>query len=317
MGKARGSDAEMRIGFPATYGAIMATARKIPFVETNLGVTQARDTNPEIGNGREPAPTTAGAVDGQGRNIASTVDLNNIYYWLKLLAGAPVVTNVLTDYTYTFTSGKALVDAFIETGHPQMPKYYGHLGVKMDSMTFSFDRTGTPQIQMVVHQQGETKPVPTASQVVTTLPDLARLLASAPKGAIKMNGTAVASLQSGKLTIGNGLEPDLTIRNDGLVDGYDDGLVSLQGSIVVRFATGPLLTAVEAQSAVELEFSYQLSATQAVIITVHEVIMPDPQKSISGPGGIDVTYDFTGEKDAALNKSFTIVLKNQIADYNV
>ncbi len=315
MGKAFGSNAEMRIGFPATYGAVMATCRKIPFVSHSLGTAQGLDENPEIGNGREPAPTTDGAIDGQNRNIASTVDLNVMYYFLRLLCGAPVVTNNLGDYTYSFTSGKSLDHGYIETGFPLMPEYTGHLGLKMESMTFPFQREGTPQVNMVLHQQGEA--VNSTSQVTTTLPDLARLLASSFQGAIKMNGAAIASVQSGEVTIANGLDPDLTIRSDGKVDGYDDGVQSVKGRFQVRYQTGAVKTAVDARTAVELEFSYQVSATQALIITLHEVKLPKPVNEISGPGGVNVTYDFSGEKDAALGKSFTIVLKNQIADYTV
>ncbi|PCI51913.1 MAG: hypothetical protein COB49_00485 [Alphaproteobacteria bacterium] len=315
MGKAFGSNAEMRIGFPPSYGAIMATCRKIPFVSTSLGASQGLDENPEIGNGREPAPTTDGAIDGQNRNIATTVDLNNIYYFLRLLCGDPVVTNNVDDYTYTFISGKALVDGYIETGFPLMPEYVGHLGIKMESMSFPFQREGTPQINMVVHQQGEDSNA--ASQVTATLPDLARLLVSSFQGAIKMDGTQVASVQSGELTIANGLDPDLTIRSDGKVDGYDDGVQSAKGRFQVRYQTGAVKTAVDARTAVELEFSYQINATQSLIITVHEVKLPKPITEVSGPGGINVTYDFSGEKDSGLGKSFTIELKNQIADYTV
>lgn len=315
MGKALGSNAEMRVGFPGAYGGVMATCRKLPFVSANLGTTQGLNDNPEIGNGRDPAATTFGAVDGQNRNISATVDLNAMYYWLKLLCGDPSVANSGSDYTYTFVGGQDLAHGYIELGFPKMPEYVGHLGVKMESMTFPFQRDGTPQINMTLHQQGEDENA--TSQVTTTLPDLSRLIASSFQGAIKMNGSAIASVQSGEVTIGNGLDPDLSIRNDGLVDGYDDGVNSIKGNFVVRDQTGAVKTAVAAQSAVELEFSYQINATQALIITLHEVKLPKPIREVSGPGGINMTYDFNGEKDTGLGKSFTIELKNQVADYTV
>ena len=53
---------------------------------------------------------------------------------------------------------------------------------------------------------------------------------------------------------------------------------------------------------VDLELGYQLSDTQRLVITCHEVYLPKPKRSISGPGGIECTYDFQGAKNAELGK---------------
>lgn len=66
---------------------------------------------------------------------------------------------------------------------------------------------------------------------------------------------------------------------------------------------------------VDLELGYQLSDTQRLVITCHEVYLPKPKRSISGPGGIECTYDFQGAKNAELGKMVTVQLYNDVEEY--
>ena len=66
---------------------------------------------------------------------------------------------------------------------------------------------------------------------------------------------------------------------------------------------------------VDLELGYQISDTQKLIITCHEVFLPKPKRSISGPGGIECSYDFQGAKDQTLGKMVTVQLINDVEAY--
>jgi hypothetical protein len=49
--------------------------------------------------------------------------------------------------------------------------------------------------------------------------------------------------------------------------------------------------------------------------TFHEVYLPRPRVPISGPGGVQTSFNWQGVYDDALSKSVTVVLKNDVTSY--
>jgi hypothetical protein len=47
---------------------------------------------------------------------------------------------------------------------------------------------------------------------------------------------------------------------------------------------------------VDLEFAYTLSAQAKVVMTAHEVYLPRPKLAVEGPGGMQASFDFRGER---------------------
>lgn len=45
------------------------------------------------------------------------------------------------------------------------------------------------------------------------------------------------------------------------------------------------------------------------------IYLPKPKRSISGPGGIECTYDFQGAKNTELGKMVTVQLYNDVEEY--
>lgn len=120
----------------------------------------------------------------------------------------------------------------------------------------------------------------------------------------------MANVTAASLTYSNNLEKIETIRNDGKVEAIDVGVASLSGSISVRYGDNDLMNKARTGVPVDLEFGYELSETQKITIICHEVYLPKPKRSISGPGGIECSYDFQGSKEQTLGKMMTVILIN-------
>ena len=111
------------------------------------------------------------------------------------------------------------------------------------------------------------------------------------------------------------LEKIETIRDDGKIDGVDPGVASLSGNIAVRYADNTLMDKARSGTPIDLELSYIIDADRKLVITCHEVYLPKPKRSLSGPGGIEASYDFQGAKDSTLGKMLTITLTNDVESY--
>jgi hypothetical protein len=49
--------------------------------------------------------------------------------------------------------------------------------------------------------------------------------------------------------------------------------------------------------------------------TFHEVYLPRPRIPVSGPGGVQASFNWQAVYDDALSKSVTVVLKNDVTSY--
>ncbi len=129
------------------------------------------------------------------------------------------------------------------------------------------------------------------------------------------------------ITYSNGMQAVPTIRNDALIEGVDPTTISVNGSIDVRFADTVLVDDAINNTAIELELAYKLAGLEgnnfSLTWTFHEVYLPRPRIPVSGPGGVQASFNWQGVYDdtnsdaakealAALNAS----TKAKIADAN-
>ena len=193
-----------------------------------------------------------------------------------------------------------------------MPEYIRFLGARANSIAFNFARSGEAQATVSLMAQSET-----ASETsVSNAPEVKNYTRfSQFQGFIKSGGETLANVTSASVTYSNNLEKIETIRSDGKVEAIDLGVSSLSGSIAVRYGDNALMDKARAGVPVDLELGYQLSDTQKLVITCHEVYLPKPKRSISGPGGIECSYDFQGAQNAELGKMVTVQLINDVEEY--
>ena len=80
----------------------------------------------------------------------------------------------------------------------------------------------------------------------------------------------------------------------------------------MRYADTALMDAARSGTPIDLEFAYKIDGDRSLVLTCHRVFLPKPKRSVSGPGGIEASYDYQGSKDPALGNMITAILTNDV-----
>ena len=312
MARAYGANASLLAAFETTYGSPPAADyRKLPFVSTSLGSEQGLIANDLIGLGRDPSAPMRDVIKVEG-DMVVPVDLNNFGLWLKALLGPATVAGEEA-FTHTFVSGKSVLPSLaLETGLSDIPAYFRSSGVMVNSMKVDLARSGAANATLGLIAQGEVR----EGASIDAAPEALELVRfNQFQGSIQKNGQPLGNVVSAQLTYSNNLERIETIRSDGKIDGADPTVASLTGSLEVRFADTQLIDAATDNTPLALTFSYTIDASRQLTFIAHEVYLPKPKLSISGPGGIQATFDWQAAKNTAAGRMFTVELTNHIAGY--
>ena len=313
MSRAYGWNAKLLIAEESTYGTLSSgDYTQVPFSSSAIDSEQGLITSNVLGLGRDPTTPFQDVINVEG-DLAVPVDLRNIGIWLKAIFGLPATTEDDGVFTHSFESGRTSLPSYsLELGLAEVPEYIRFMGVRANSIAFNFARSGEAQATISLLAQGESGAATAISSSPSVYP-YTRF--SQFQGFIKSNGQALANVTTAAITYSNNLEKIETIRSDGKVEAIDLGVASLSGSIAVRYGDNELMDKARAGTPVDLELGYQISDTQKLVITCHEVFLPKPKRSISGPGGIECSYDFQGAKEQTLGKMVTVQLINDVEAY--
>ncbi|MCE8531699.1 hypothetical protein KBY26_20830 [Ruegeria pomeroyi] len=312
MARAQGARAQMALAFETTYGTPPASGyTKMPFASTTLGAEQPLLNSELLGYGRDPLAPIKDAVTADG-DVVVPLDAEAFGFWLKAAFGQPVTTGI-GPWTHAFQSGSwTLPSLSIETGMPEVPRYAMYSGCVLDQITWQMQRSGLLTATARLVAQGET--VGTTSSA-GTLADIALKRFGHFNGQVTRNGSALGNVVSADITYANNLDRIETIRSDGRIDGADPSIASLTGSIEVRFADSPLVTQAINGEACELEFGYALPSGESFAFTVHAVYLPRPRIEISGPQGVQASFDWQAARDSVVGRMCTATLINDIEVY--
>lgn len=313
--RARGSDAVLLIAEETTYGTLPADFVKLPFKSTDLSEEKTLGEDPLLGQGRDASDPYYEPGTDSG-NFEIPMDLRNTGIWLSGLFGAPTTAdNGDGTYTHTFTSGGTLPSFSFEIGHPNLdtPKFFRHTGAKLGTLSFDMSRSGPVNAQVSAIAQDE---VSAASTIDASPSSHALSRFNQGNGTIKLGGSTLASVTQGSFTFDNSLEAVETIRADGKIDGVDEGEARASGSMTVRYSTDTTIeTAVDAETPVALEYSFSIPGSEGyeLIFAMPRVFLPKPKKSITGPGGIEASYDWQAAK--GISHMMQVTLTNDVASY--
>ncbi len=307
MARAYGANASLLAAFETTYGvAPVAGFVKFPFVSSSLGSEQGLIDSDILGQGRDPAAPSRDVIKVEGDMVAP-VDLRYFGHWLKALLGDPI-TSGTGPYEHVYGSGAmALPSLSVEIGMPEVPAFFLIGGVRLNSMALNFQRSGQASATFNVIAQSEARNNSSQGGVPSTLP-FKRF--GQFQGQVKLDGAPLTNLTGANLTYTNNLERIETIRSDGKIDGADPTIAALTGAIEVRFADTALLDKATSGEPVALEFAYVISATEKLVIEAHEVYLPKPKRAISGPGGIQASFDWRAASNMVVGRMMSVTLTN-------
>jgi len=312
MARAQGARAQMALAFETTYGTPpVGGFTKMPFASTSLGAEQPLLNSELLGYGRDPLAPIKDAVTADGDAVVP-LDAGAFGFWLKAAFGDPTTTGV-GPYTHEFRSGGwTLPSLSIETGMPEVPRYAMYSGCVLDQLSWQVQRSGLLTATARLVAQGETIATTTS---VGTPAELGLKRFGHFNGAISRNGTALGNVVSAEITYSNNLDRIETIRGDGRIDGADATMAALTGRIEVRFADSTLVAQAINGEACEMEFAYVLPSGETFTFTAHAVYLPIPRIEISGPQGVQASFDWQAAKSTNPARMCTAVLINSIASY--
>lgn len=302
----------MALAFETVYGTPPEGGfTKMPFASTTLGAEQPLLNSELLGYGRDPLAPIKDAVTADG-DVVVPIEAEGFGFWLKAAFGDPVTTGN-GPWTHAFQSGAwSLPSMSIETGMPELPRYAMYSGCVLDQINWQMQRSGLLTATARLVAQGET--VGTVSNAGTPAPiDLKRF--GHFNGAITRNGAALGNVVSAQITYANNLDRIETIRADGRIDGADPSSAALTGSIEVRFADSMLVNQALTGDPCALEFSYALPSGESFTFSVHAVYLPRPRIEISGPQGVQATFDWQAARDNTLGRMCTATLINSREEY--
>jgi hypothetical protein len=311
MARAYGANAQLLGSFEAAYGMPpVGNYIKFPFVSSALGSEQNLIASDLLGQGRDPAQPMRDVINVEG-DVVVPVDLRNFGHWLKAMLGAPMTTGA-DPYLHTFQSGAASLPSLsLEVGMPEASAFFMNMGVRVNSMQLTFARSGGANATLNCIAQGESRAAASAGGT-PTVAVLTRF--NQFQGSVKKDGTQLGNVTGAQLTYTNNLEKIETIRSDGKIDGADPTIAGLTGSIDVRFADTTLIDAATNNTPVELEFGYVIDASRSLIFTAHQVYLPKPKLSITGPGGVQASFNWQAAKPDA-GQMLTVTLTNDVESY--
>jgi len=312
MARAQGARAQMALGFETVYGTPpVGGFTRMPFASTSLGSEQPLLNSELLGYGRDPLAPIKDAVTADG-DVVVPIDAAGFGFWLKAAFGEPV-TSGIGPWTHEFQSGSwTLPSMSIETAMPEVPRFAMYSGCVLDQLSWQVQRSGLLTATARLVAQGEAIGTASAAGALADLP-LRRF--GHFNGAISRNGAALGNVVSAEITYANNLDRIETIRNDGRIDGADPSIAALTGRIEVRFADSTLVSQAINGDPAEISFAYVLPSGESFTFTVHAVYLPRPRIEISGPQGVQATFDWQAARDSTLGRMCTATLINDLETY--
>ena len=175
----------------------------------------------------------------------------------------------------------------------------------LDTLSWQMQRSGLLTATASLVAQGESI---AASSAAGTLADLDLQRFGHFNGATTRIGNPLGNIVSAEITNANSLDRVETIRSDGRIDGADPSIGAPTGRIEVRFADAVLVDQAISGDPCELTFGYTLPTGDSMILTAHAVYLPRPRIEITGPQGVQASFDWQAARDATLGRMATVTL---------
>lgn len=315
MARAQGARSQLAAAFETVYGqAPVSGFTKLPFASITLGSDQPLLASELLGYGRDPLAPIKDAVTTEG-DVVVPIDAEAWGFWLKAAFGDPSTSETEPGsgiFEHVFESGSwALPSMSIEKGLPEVPRYEMFTGCMVDSLAWQMTRSGLLTATVSIVAQGET---PDTSSNAGSAADIALARFGHFNGSISRDGVALGNVISTDINYANNLDRIETIRADGMIDGADPSMASLTGSTVMRFADTTLMEQALDGDACELKFAYSFGENSFSLVA-HAVYLPRPRVEITGPEGVQVTFEWQAALDPVAGKMCTATLTNKVEEY--
>ncbi|MFZ1414608.1 MAG: phage tail tube protein, partial [Defluviicoccus sp.] len=135
------------------------------------------------------------------------------------------------------------------------------------------------------------------------------------RGFITRGGAPLANVTSGNLTFSNNLERVRVIRDDGKIEAAEPTFASCQGAMTVRFDGATLVAEAANGEPVSLTYGFSMAEGWRLSFELFRVFLPKPKYSVSGPGGVEASFDWRAAYDESAGTMLRARLLNEVAGY--
>ncbi|MBK8211480.1 MAG: hypothetical protein IPK78_17560 [Rhodospirillales bacterium] len=248
---------------------------------------------------------TAGTA-GNSFTLAASANSNGTVSAATLTGGG---------YRHEWLSGSDAIPSYtFEIGHPQLvtPVFFRHLGTVMESLAFEMGREGPANGTVQLVAQGEEK----VTSTIDATPDTFALKRfSQGRGSIKRGGSPLAGVTGGNLTFSNNLERVRVIRDDGKIEAAEPTIATCSGAMTLRFDGATLVAEAANSEPVPLTYGFTMAEGWELTFELLRVFLPKPKYAISGPGGVEASFDWRAAYDDSAGTMLRARLLNDVASY--
>ncbi|MFO1152751.1 MAG: phage tail tube protein [Rhodospirillales bacterium] len=212
------------------------------------------------------------------------------------------------------SGGDDIPSCTFEIGHPKLitPVFFRHLGTVMESLAFEMGQEGPANGTVQLVAQGEEK----ATATIDEIPEAYSLKRfSQGRGFIKRGGAPLAGVTGGSLTFSNNLERVRVIRDDGKIEAAEPTFASCAGAMTVRFDGATLVAEAANGDPVAVEYGFSMAEGWSLTFELFRVFLPKPKYAVSGPGGVEASFDWRAAYDEANATMLRAHLLNDVASY--
>lgn len=313
-----GRQGKIRVGYQADATTLASTGF---FYPAFYGFTPAPDPaiqdDPLLGgslyNGRDPSEGIR-ELDGGEVRMAVPLDLNLAGHVLRMALGAGAGSGSSPNYVHTFESGKAALPYVTIEERISASDIARFEGCMLNGLSLSMAKAAAFQRMELTFRSRRTQYVTDLLSGTEATP-LAALKVPQTRAYAKWNGTQMGDLLGLDLNFSNNVEPYNTMSGDNFPLEVDPGFVTIGGTMRLRTrdATFRALSAANAVDDLVIVIPHASDATNRLLqITIPQARLSAQGAQISGPGGIEESFNWQGEQTSGA-AAMQVVLKNGTA----
>ena len=125
----------------------------------------------------------------------------------------------------------------------------------------------------------------------------------------------LAGVTGGSLNFSNNLERVRVIRDDGKIEAADPTIATCTGAMTLRFDGATLVAEAANGDPVALEYGFSMAEGWSLTFELFRVFLPKPKYAVSGPGGVEASFDWRAAYDETADTMLRARLLNDVASY--
>lgn len=296
----------VRIGYQADAATPATTDFfDVPFYEFRAPPDADLIDDPLLGgafqNGRDPAEGVP-ALPGGDLRLVTPLDLNMLPHFLKMALGTGVASGASPNFVHTFQSGRETLPYVTIQARFASGDVGRFIGCMLNTLNISVRKeAGYARLEMgFLHRvtAWETDFIAGSSAAALAAQKILQY-----RGTARWGGVNFGDLLELSLAYSNNLERYNTVSGDEWPVEIDPGFTQLSGSMRLRLRNRTMRQASAAKTThgIELAFAHPSDAVNRLCtFTLPTSRVSSTGVGITGPGGIDESFNFRSEQTLAL-----------------